>query len=532
MKQIQAVQRHALILVASVWLIMLSTSVLAGDPHDEALTAAAGESICEAVVAADLSETADAPVQITAADKVKAVGSIPTYCQVSGYVASSVGFEVGLPTPWNGKLIEVGCGGHCGAPPEAYFSGACGAHLRKGYACLVSDMGHRGTGGDGLWAVDNLQARIDWGYRATHVVAVAGKAIVERFYQRPPTRAYYIGCSTGGRQGLQEAQRFPWDFDGIVAGAPPIDLSLLYLTWAWEMQNASDRSGKSIFTSDDLKLVSGAAISQCDSSDGVRDGIIGDPLHCRFDPARLLCRSAETSACLTSKQVEALKRAYSGPVDSHDTKLSVGGLVPGSESNNPYLGVETPPGVAELLTSGLRYLFFDPPLGPKWQISNLEFDRDRKRVGVMESLYDSSNPDLRRFKSAGGKMIIYQGLNDLIARQSVDYYEMVERTMGGREATQDFLRLFVLPGVGHCRGGAGADTVDYLSYLENWVEQGKAPDRLVAAHLKQFDWEHPPTFPLDVSNVAFTRPVYPYPVKAAYAGRGDPNDAGNFRPMH
>jgi feruloyl esterase len=218
--------------------------------------------------------------------------------------------------------------------------------------------------------------------------------------------------------------------------------------------------------------------------------------------------------------------------------------LPGSELGGPwneesggdwgiyYLGKDgAPAAYAPLTQEGLKLLFFSPPRPLDWTIRDFDFDKDYQRLDVMQSLYDSSNPDLNRFKAAGGKMLIYHGLNDLsiLPHWIIRYYENVERVMGGREQTQSFVRLFSLPGVEHCAGGPGADTVDYLTYLENWVEQGKAPDRLIAARLKKLDSIHF-SFPLDPANIAFTRPVYPYPIQAKYLGRGDPNDAASFGP--
>lgn len=523
-------------------LLQLRTSAAEAD----SLTTAAVK--CKALESADFSGIPDAPSQVTAANPVAAKEGLPAHCRVDGYVSPQVGFELELPVAnWNEKFIEIGCGGHCGVIALDGRTG-CEVPLRKGYACIVSDMGHKGTGADGLWGLGNLQAKMDYGFRATHVAAVAGKAIAEHYYQDAPRRSYYMGCSTGGRQALQEAQRFPWDFDGIVAGAPPVNWSTLYMTYAWNIRVTHGAGGKPLLSKADLKLVTDAAIAKCDLDDGLRDGIISDPRHCGFDPAELICRANRTSGCLTLAQVEAVKKVYAGPMTSTGVKLSLGGPMPGSEYGDwndtwggnwsaAYVGFNGKPAVEEpLVTEGLRYLMFLPEPGSAWKLSDFDFDRDYKRFGVMESLYDSSNPDLRKFKATGGKLLAYQGTNDagVLPQIIEDYYETVERIMGGREATQSFFRLFVLPGVEHCWGGEGADTVDFLGAIEAWVEEGKAPDRLIAAHLKKqseklamFDV---PDFPLDPANIKFTRPVYPYPTKARYQGRGDPNDAASFGP--
>lgn len=491
------------------------------------------ESRCSVLGSLDFSGTLDAPTQLRYSKVRQRTDEAPEYCLAGGYITAQVGIKIGLPAVWSGRFIEMGCGGHCGTLPEdEQFAMRCGLALSRGYACIVSDMGHEGTGADGLWAYRNLEAQLDWGYRATHVTALAGKALLERFYHRSAAKSYFLGASTGGRQALEEAQRFPWDFDGIVAIAPPVDLAMTYLTLAWGYRSLHDATGKPLLGREELELLTDSAVAQCDMDDGVKDGVIGDPLHCRFDPATLTCRDGRTSHCLTSSQVEAVKKVYGGPLDAKGTPLSLGGPLPGSElgewDHSPssgwgisYLGVGGDFSYEGLMLEGLRYLFFWPQAGPGWKLADLDFDRESRRMGLMQTLYDAGNPDLRCFKSTGGRLLIFQGLNDnaVSPRRTIDYYETMERTLGGRAATQSFARLFVLPGVAHGAGGPGADTVDYLSAIEAWVEKGQAPDRLLAAHLKGSD------------GVAFTRPVYPYPIRATYRGSGDPNNAANFAPV-
>ena len=498
---------------------------------------------CKKLESSDFSEVRDAPTQVTEAKLVEPTPDAPSYCQVTGYVMPQVGFKLFLPIPvWNGKFLEIGCGGHCGD-----LGDIVNCPLTRGYACIASDAGHKGTVVDGVWGYNNLQAKVDWGYRAPHVAAVAGKALIERFYRRQPVKSYFIGTSTGGRQALQEAQRFPQDFDGIVAIAPPVDLSTIYMTFAWGMRVLHDETGKPLLGREELKMLTDAAVARCDMDDGVRDGIIGDPLHCRFDPAELACEPGQSSGCLTEIQVEAVRKVYAGPLNSKGKQLSPGGPVFGSEfgqwDKDPrigwgfsYLGLGvagSPSGYERLAVNGFRYLLFWPDPGPTWQLSNFDFDRDSQRMGTMQALFDSSNPDLRKFKSAGGKLLIFQGLNDnsVSPRQTIDYYETVERTMGGRKETQSFCRLFLLPGVGHGSGGVGADEIDYLSALDDWVEGIKLPDRLIAAHLKISALNAQSRFPLRASQIQFTRPVYPYPTTVKYQGRGDPSDAASFSPM-
>jgi hypothetical protein len=508
---------------------------------------------CKMIESSDLSSIPDAPTQITAVNPVKSTAKTESYCQISGYVSPSIGIKLTLPSHWNGKLVEVGCGGHCGEVNDQPAPWTCEGMLRKGYACVASDMGHQGGAGDALWAYHDMAAKVDWGFRATHVVALAAKAIAERYYAQKPTKSYFVGCSTGGRQALQEAQRFPWDFDGIVAGAPPVNLSTIYMTFAWSVKAAHDSAGKPLLGTKGLKLLTAAAVAKCDLDDGVKDGIIGDPLHCDFDPSELACKRGQTENCLDARQIEAARKIYAGPMTSTGMKLSPGGPLPGSEYfemlgyphdwSTSYIGRDGQPAFyGQLATEGFRYLFFLPEPGPTWKLSDFDFDRDYTRLPLMETIYDSSNPDLRKFKAAGGKMIAYQGMNDnsVLPRSTIDYYEAVTRTMGGPAETRDFFRLFLLPGVLHCTGGSGAFAVDYLSYLEAWVENGRAPDELLSSHISfddmsgtKFDaaeYERRLDFPLDPGKVTFSRPVYPYPVTTKYAGHGDPREALSFRP--
>lgn len=496
---------------------------------------AASAGRCAALAREDFSQVSDAPTQIIKTEFVGSSSNGPTYCRVEGYVAPTVGFELRLPEVWNGKFLQVGSGGHAGTFDPWVES----CPIDKGYACLVTDMGHKGAardgfwGYDGLWGYENLQARLDWGFRATHVVTIAGKAVTASYYGESPRKSYFMGCSTGGRQALQEAQRFPWDYDGIIASAPPTNLSAIYINAVWASRVSVDATGKRLLESEDLKLLTDSAMARCDLDDGIKDGIISDPMHCAFDPAQLACKSGETQRCLGPAQVEAARLLYAGAMDSHGRKLSRGGSFPGTERSWSPSPRDV---VSAAMANGLRYLFFSPERDPSWKAGDFDFDRDYKRLGIMETLVDATNPDLREYKAAGGKLIAYQGLSDsVIARGTIDYYETVERAMGGPPATQDFFRLFVAPGVGHCSGGVGADAVDLLGALEAWVEHGQAPDRLLSGHLKE---DSPPfaypyrQFPADSAKLSFTRPMFPYPTRAKYTGLGDPKDAANFVPVN
>lgn len=474
---------------------------------------------CSTLAETDFSHIEDAPTKISEAEVIDA-GSDAAFCRVRGYVSPQVRFEIQLPVRgWNGKFVETGCAAACGTILVDWL---CPTLLKKGYACLASDMGHEGRIEDGLWAYNNLQAEVDFGYRAAHVTALAGKAISESFYERAPDKSYFCGCSTGGREGLMEAQRFPWDFDGIIAGAPASDQAGTILTRLWAALALRASDGSSILSQADLQFVHKAVVDACDMNDGVRDGLIGDPRACHFRIEDLTCTGDKKDQCLSSEQVAALVKIYSGPTTSEGKKIYAdGALMLGSELT--FSEYYQSGHFSSFDTDYLKYMAFLPAPGPNWQIRELDFDRYYKRFGMTDALYAANNPDLRVFKAHGGKLILYQGWADSGAGgvpplKAVNYYETTERTMGGPAATRDFFRLFMIPGMGHCGGGEGASSVDYVSYLEQWVEKGRAPDVLIATHNGP-------------GRSMFTRPVFPYPTQAKYKGAGDPTRADSFEPM-
>jgi hypothetical protein len=518
-------------IIASLLLLLAQQPVSAAQQKTagELATAAVAEDNCGTLQRADLATLQDAPTHITAARWVGRHGVTPAYCRVRGYVKPHVDFEILLPgIRWNRKFIEMGCGGACGS----IDSQACGDPLRRHYTCIVSDAGHRGNGGDWEWAKDNLQAKIDYGYRGAHVTALAGKALTRLYYHRPPRESYFDGCSTGGRQAMVEAERFPWDFNGIIAGAPPLNFTANSLAQLWASLAATTAAGKAILTPAAVQLVHQAVLAQCDLDDGVRDGVLGDPAACDFDPGRLLCRTGQSKGCLSFAQVAAVRKIYAGPFAGTDS-LSQGGYMPGSELEwiGPDFSAAGGRGFLYSYNEGkFRYAAFLPDPGSGWQPADLDFRADYRRLGMMEALYSATNPDLRQFERNGGKLLMYQGWNDPFEppAATTQYYETVERLMGGRAATQDFYRLFMVPGMGHCAGGEGAWAIDYLSYLERWVEQGKAPQELLGWHLQPQAAVGDLRFPPRPGEASFSRPVYPYPLWARYKGSGDPNAASSF----
>jgi hypothetical protein len=315
----------------------------------------------------------------------------------------------------------------------------------------------------------------------------------------------------------------------VIAGAPVLTHTGGGLSFLWKYLVLTDKDGNALLSSADAELAHDAAVTRCDLDDGLKDGIIGDPRTCKFDPAVLTCKAEKQPSCLSAAQVAAMRKVYSGPTASKDSRSFTGGAMPGSELS---MGGPVVANYRKFAGDIVRYTTFLPIPSASWQITDVDFERDYKRLGILESLYGALNPDLRNFKAAGGKLILYQGWNDgaPLPLNSIDYYETTERTMGGRAATQDFFRLFMIPGMDHCTGGDGAFAIDYLSYLEAWVENSRAPDSMMSAHLTGGNFADRDKFPLDPAKVSFTRPVYPYPIRAKYKGSGDPNRAENVGP--
>jgi feruloyl esterase len=498
---------------------------------------------CIALATVDFSQTPDAATQIMDAHVVEASGALPAYCDVTGYVAPSTGFRLRLPSgTWNGKFIELGCGGACGSTDHIV---GCDDVLHRGYVCIVSDNGHKSTILDVKWAKNNLQAQIDQGYRAAHVTALAGKAITKRYYGYDPKKSYFSGCSTGGVNALIEAERFPWDFDGIIAGAAAPSVTGIWIDALWFHRVLRNKSGELLLNGRDIDLLHKAVVAKCDLNDGIKDGLIGDPRTCNFHPSELQCAAEGKSACLTAEKVDAVKKIYGGPVTSRGKHIYIADALPGSEGS--WLD-EIDPADRSLhyMTDIFRYVLFDSSPPSSWTPADFDFDRDYKRLGGSEGILSPNNPDLRRFQNAGGKLLAYVGWSDFVARPMADYYEAAERVIGGRKVTQNFFRFFAVPGMGHCGGGDGASAIDYLSYLEAWVEKDRAPDKVIGSHVKTEDLmdkamhgdqdalhalERRMEFPLDPATVEFSRPIYPYPIATRYLGRGNPKDAASFGPV-
>ncbi len=489
---------------------------------------------CTALASQDFGLIPDAPAKVTSASVVPASGVLPSHCRIEAYISPQVGFEGLYPLDtWNGKFLVTGCGAMCGNVTQGIAS--CPDAVARGFACATTDMGHRAPSQDGKWAYNNPSAEIDVGHRATHVATVAGKEFIKALYGNEAKRTYFRGCSTGGRQGLVAANRYPWDYDGIIAGAAVLYAPLgppLQLFWDATANIGAD--GKPIMDPKKLPILAKAVMESCDTvGDGVKDGVISDPWSCQFDPETLKCGAGTAGQCLTDADLGVVKKIYGGPRNSKGPFKRIPGQLPGTElSWAGFLGGKGS-GNYNWANENLRYLAFALDPGPTYDISQFDWDRDPQRLSY--SHMTAANPDLEMFADNGGKLILFHGVSDPAITSSVSKgnYELITRTMGGTKKTMEFARLFMIPGMGHCRGGDGATFVDVLAALDDWVEGGKAPDQLTA-------YAVPDTGPNEAPkgyngrniagfNPKFSRPLFPYPDQARYSGKGDPNDAKNFK---
>ncbi|MBI4905422.1 MAG: tannase/feruloyl esterase family alpha/beta hydrolase [Acidobacteria bacterium] len=464
------------------------------------------------------------------------ISNLPAFCRVAGVIRpsadSEIQFETWLPASgWNGKFQGIGNGGFAGS---ISYGGLADA-VRRGYSAASTDTGHRASGQDAGWALGHPEKVIDFGHRAIHETAVKGKALTQAYYGNAAKRAYFNSCSNGGRQALMEAQRYPEDYDGIIAGAPANYWTKL-MTNAVSMMQATAGDPVAYIPAVKLPSIQAAALAACDNSDGVRDGVIENPAECRFDPGVLQCQGAENDKCLTAPQVKALRKIYDG-TRNEKGKLIVRGYAMGGEAE--------PGGWAAWITGPApeksAMWFFGTSFyknmvtgDPNWDYRKFSLERDWKAAEQKAGAHLSAdNPDLKRFLARGGKLILYHGWSDaaIPGYHIINYYESVQKKVG-RQNTDSFVRLFMAPGVQHCGGGSGPNFFgqggvaqgdaehNIAAALERWVEQGTAPQRVIATRFK--------TGNNPSSGVEKTRPLCAYPKVAKYKGSGDTNDAANF----
>lgn len=476
------------------------------------------------------------------------------YCYVRGIIAPATHFHAQLPLPenWNGRYLMWGDGGKDGDLDFADH------RVAEGYAVTNSNLGHdSGVEPGASFGYNNRQAEIDFGYRAVHLTVMAGKQLVDEYYGRNADYSYFEGCSQGGRQGFMSAQRFPGDFDGIVAGAPAFNYQGLNAAGTWNLQRvfrdnlvgnlAVDSDGNGSYDSLGLiDVLHDKVLEKCDANDGVRDGLVSDPLNCDFNPdsdlSDLMCPAGSSSdSCFTEAQLQTVKDLYNGPHDSAGRRVYPGKML-GSEQRWPgyYIPSERnrmgPSKLMGVAGDHMNYLFYeqDPGVavpdvrdihykarsdGPMPEFHWIDWDIDdffTTKGDLMKSITDANDPDLTGFLvNEDGKMIIYHGLVDtlIVATDTINYYnDMVDTTFAGNMATaQDSARLYLAPGMGHCRGGPGPDTWDKLAPLVDWVENGQAPASIVATHSSN-------------GQVDNERPLCTYPQQARYVGPAGGND--------
>ncbi len=450
---------------------------------------------------------------------------VPAFCRVMATVSKEVRIELWIPEQWNHKLLAVGNGGMAGSISYRPMVNP----LQQGYATSSTDTGHQGRStSDGEWALGNYERIVNYADRATHLMAEADKAILKAFYGAQPAHSYFSGCSQGGHEAMIEAQRYPADFDGIIAGDPANNWTHHYIGGHLSIALATDGDG--YVPANKVHILADAVNNQCDALDGIKDGVLNDPRRCNFNPDTLLCKGSDTTECFTGEQVAAVRKIWSG-LKTKEGQVIYPGLVPGGEAGPggwaSYITGDGP-GKGRHAVLGVdffKYMVFDDP---NWDYRTFKFtaadgfdsdiDYTDSKLGA---LFNAVNPDLSGFKARGGKLIHYHGWSDpdITPLNSINYYESVMRSQGGDvhglQNTEEFYRLFMVPGMWHCQGGPGATNFDMIAPLDQWADRGVAPDKVIASHITN-------------GVVTRTRPLCPYPREAQWNGAGSTDDAANF----
>ena len=495
--------------------VLSSLACTAADPPPEPLE-------CSAVGAWN----ADG-ARVDTVEEIPASEEQPPHCKVAGTIDNDVHFELLLPVQdgWNGRFVMGGGGGFVGSVQNYAMRHMKGDNaLQQGFATVGTDTWHTGSNIDSGWALDDDEREIDFGYRAVHRTTEVAKAIVRDYYARDIDHSYFIGCSRGGGQAMVESQRFPKDYDGIVAMAPAFSWPRIGAGFLQSAQRLYPDPGdlrSPVVTPESRALLEREILGRCDSLDGMEDGLLNDPRQCDFDPAELLCDGAPNEGCLTAAQLEAVQTIYSGP--TVDGARVFAGFPFGGENDRGgwdrwITGGENTiaPGVPSLQwafgTEMYKYLIFDDP---DFDYATYDFEGWQEDITKADEVLSATETDLSRLRDAGGKLLFWHGWSDpaLSALATIDYYEAVE---AGDPEVREYSRLFLAPGVLHCVGGPGPDRVALLSAIVDWVEQGTAPDRLEASKVD------------DTGATLMTRPLCPYPEVAVYDGRGDTTDASSF----
>jgi feruloyl esterase len=418
---------------------------------------------------------------------------------------SDIKIEVWLPlgAAWNGKYEAVGGGGWAGVISYPALANA----VQEGYATSSTDTGHEG--GNAKFAIGHPEKIVDFSYRAVHEMTVKAKAVITAFYGRGPRLSYWNGCSTGGRQGLMEAQRYPEDFDAIVAGAPANFQTHLH-AFDIVLQTAVRQFGAAV-PPDKVVMLGKAVLDACDAADGIKDGFLNNPRKCNFDYNSLLCKGVEADNCLTAAQVDSVKKAH-GPLMNAKGALVYPGYAMGSEGTWRLLSAANSPAPTALSLGSYREVLHQDP---NWDWRTFDVNKDVPALDEKHGYINAVNPDLSQFKARGGKLLTYHGWNDtgISPENSINYRQSVLAKMGPDQ--DNWYRLFMVPGMGHCQGGPGPNQFNLMGAMERWKESNTAPDEITASHVAN-------------NRVDMTRPLCPYPQVATYKGVGSTNDAVNF----
>jgi feruloyl esterase len=499
--------------LTAVWLALFAAPAFAGN--------------CESLATLHLPHTT-----ITRAETVaegtfippegKPLPDLPAFCRVTATTRpspdSDILVEIWMPqSDWNQRLEGTGNGGFAGK----ISYGALAEGLKRGYAVANTDMGMATPAGANAGIFVNRPERwTDWGYRATHEMTLLAKQVLRAYYAQDARRAYFVGCSTGGEQALMESQRYPDDYDGIVAGAAANNRTGVHVSILWNFA-ANERAPASYLPAAARSLLSQAVTNACDALDGAKDGVINDPLKCHFDPATLECKNAGQENCLTASQVETAKQIYAGPVNPRTGQSLYPGLPRGSEFG--WDGLDPNPGGKPPYAPIFQWVF-----GPQWDWRHFDFDHDDTAyTQKLAGMVNATSPDIDAFRIHGHKLLMYHGWSDWLVApgESINYYNSVlTRDTSVRPGKPDAaldqsFRLFMVPGMAHCAGGPGATHFDALSAVVDWVERGVAPDRIITSKLPA----------AEIGAAANTqRPLCPYPRVAQYQGSGSTNDASSF----
>ena len=489
--------------------------------------ACAAPSAGPADACADLATLALIDLRIGEAERVPGAAGQPAHCRVAGTIEAEINFEVLLPDEWNGRFLMGGGGGFVGSVQNQartlYAHG--GSPLQRGYATAGTDTGHTGSGIEAGWALDHPRRQENFGHRAVHLTAEAAKSIIGHYYERPADYSYFVGCSRGGGQAMMESQRYPDDFDGIVAAAPAYDWTGITAGFV-QNQQAIYPDGDidaPLLTPATLELLGSSILAACDAEDGVEDGVLNDPRRCDFEPEDLPRCAGDRPAddCVTAAQLAAIDTVYDGPT-SNGERIYHGFNYGGENDRGGWDSwvVSAPQRRAAGIpnaqygfgTELFKYFVFGDP---DWDYTAYDFSTWREDVAGTAAILNATDTDLSAFRDNGGKIIYWTGWSDLALAPlgTIDYYE---RLAADDPAARDYARLYMLPGVLHCAGGPGPDRVDWVEAIRAWVEEGRAPERLLASKLGRD------------GQPAMTRPLCPYPQVAVYDGTGNPNDEASF----